>query len=57
MTAVSFTVYLLATFVVAFLCTGVLVLMFMLSDYITTKRERKKRKSVWDFWDKQWEDD
>jgi len=53
MNEVTFTVYLLATFVVAFLCTGVLVLMFMLSDYIATRRERKKRKSVWDFGDKQ----
>ena len=53
MNGVTFTVYLLATFVVAFLCTGVLVLMFMLSDYIATRRERKKRKSVWDFEDKE----
>ena len=53
MNGVTFTVYLLATFVVAFLCTGVLVLMFMLSDYIVTRRERKKRKSIWDFGDEQ----
>ena len=57
MNGVTFTVYLLASFVIAFLCTAVLVLMFMISDYIATKRERKKRKSVWDFGDKQWEDD
>ena len=53
MNGVTFTVYLLASFVVAFLCTGVLVLMFMISDYIATRRERKKRKSVWDFEDKE----
>ena len=53
MNGVTFTVYLLATFVVAFSCTGILVLMFMLSDYIATRRERKKHKSVWDFPDKE----
>tara|TARA_A100000172_G_scaffold71133_1_gene51633 strand:- start:2134 stop:2295 length:162 start_codon:yes stop_codon:yes gene_type:complete len=53
MNEVSFTVYLLATFVVAFACTGVLVLMFMISDYIATRRDRKKRKSVWNFGDKE----
>ena len=52
MNSVTFTVYLLVSFVIAFLCTIVLVLMFTISDYIATKKERKKRKTVWELEEK-----
>jgi|LULU01.1.fsa_nt_gb hypothetical protein len=46
---ISLFTYLVLTLLVALSCTGILLLMFMLSDYIATRRERKKRKSIWDF--------
>jgi NADH:ubiquinone oxidoreductase subunit 3 (subunit A) len=52
MEEVSLFIYLVTTFIVAIACTSVLILMFWISDLISTRRERKKKKSVWDFGEK-----
>ena len=46
---VSLGIYLLVTFIVATLCTLVLILMFWISDRISLNRKIKKRKTVWKF--------
>ena len=46
---VTLSVYMFGTLVVALSLSAILVLMFWISDLISTRIERKKRKTVWNF--------
>ena len=53
MDEISFATYFGVTIIVSLLCGGVLLVMFLMSEYITKLiSRRKKRKSFWDFGEK-----
>jgi hypothetical protein len=48
----SFATYFGVTILVSLLCGGVLLVMFLMSEYISKFIRRKKKKSFWDFGEK-----
>jgi hypothetical protein len=48
----SFATYFGVTILVSLLCGGVLLVMFLMSEYISKLIRRKKKKSFWDFGEK-----
>jgi len=48
----SFATYFGVTILISLLCGGVLLVMFLMSEYISKLIRRKKKKSFWDFGEK-----
>lgn len=48
----SFINYMLVLFCISIICSLLVLLTFILGEYIVTKFRRKKRKTVWDLGEK-----